>query len=72
MNNLTALAFPFIEPSNHENGSVSTGLTKHEYAAVIIAAHLAGQTHFKEWSQNDVTLIADMSYELAKDVLSKF
>lgn len=72
MSSLNELAFPFIEPSNNETGSISLGFTKHQYAAVLIASQLAGQTHHKEWSKNDTSLIADFAYELAKDVLNKF
>jgi hypothetical protein len=72
MSNLTALAFPFIEPSNHENGSVSTGFTKHELAAIIIASQLASQTHYREWKVDHLPLVADKAFELAKLILSKF
>ncbi len=72
MSNLTALAFPFIEPSNHENGSVSPGFTKHEIAAIIIAAQLGAQTHYNEWRKEHTQLVADRAFELAKQVLNKF
>lgn len=64
MSNLTDLAFPLIEdcPSGP---SISCGFTKHEYAAILIAAQLC---------QTDTQLddIPGMAYNLAKSVLSKF
>lgn len=69
MNNLTDLAFPFIEPSNHENGSVSTGFTKHELATIMIAGQLANK---QSYSTDDLPHIANVAYKLAAEVLSKF
>lgn len=76
MSNLTALAFPFIEPSNNENGSVSTGFTKHELAAIIISANLAGHLLSDIGSTNidaeDTTRLANIAYNLAAELLNKF
>lgn len=69
---LNELAFPFVETSNDEKDSISTGFTKHELATILISSNLAGQTHYKEWAKNDMAQIADMAYELAKEVLNKF
>lgn len=69
MSNLTELAFPFIEPSNNENGSVSTGLSKHEYAAIIIGGQLANK---QSYSTDNLSHIADVAYKLAAEILNKF
>ncbi len=70
MNNLTALAFPFIEPSNHENGSISTGFTKHEIGAFIIAQGLVSKYKLK--TPADQIIIAQLSKELAAEILNQF
>jgi len=71
MSNLTALAFPFIEPSNHENGSVSTGFSKHELAAILLAGHLASKYEYLPTIQEGYE-IATTAHFLASQVLGKF
>lgn len=68
MSNLTELAFPLIEESGTKQ-SISTGLTKHEYAAILIAGHLSGEPSFIAKSPDH---IANEAYKIAKAVLSKF
>jgi hypothetical protein len=71
MSNLTNLAFPFIEPSNNETGSVSIGLTKHEYAAILLTGHLAAKYEYLPTIQEGDD-IATTAHFLASQVLGKF
>lgn len=70
MSNLTDLAFPLIE-ENGTKQSVSTGLTKHEYAAILIASHLATTYEYLPTIQEGDD-IATTSHFLASQVLGKF
>lgn len=70
MSNLTECAFPAMETPGPGTTSFSPGFTKHEFAAIIIAAQLASQANYKEWEKGNY--IGDVAYELAKDILSKF
>lgn len=69
MSNLTDLAFPLIE-ENGTKQSVSTGFTKHEYAAILIAQGLVAKYNLK--TPEDQNIIAQLSYELAGEVLGQF
>jgi len=70
MSNLTELAFPLIEecPSGP---SISCGLTKHEYAAILLAGHLASTYDYLPTIQEGDE-IATTAHFLATQVLGKF
>lgn len=70
MSNLTDLAFPLIEdcPSGQ---SISTGLTKHELAAILLAGHLTTKCEYLPTIQEGDD-IATTAHFLASQVLGKF
>lgn len=68
MSNLTECAFPCQETPG-PNTSFSPGFTKHEYAAIILAGHIAAKPSF---GASDPDNIANAAYKIAKAVLSKF
>lgn len=69
MSNLTDLAFPLIEPKE-PIGSMSLGFTKHEIGAFLIAQGLVSKYNLK--TPEDQTTIAQMSKELAAEILKQF
>lgn len=70
MSNLTDLAFPIFEPGGAD-GSISKGFTKHEYAAILLAGHLAGTYEYLPTIQEGDD-IATTAHFLASQVLGKF
>jgi len=70
MSNLKELAFPLIEPAQNI-GSMSIGLTKHEYAAILLASHLASTYDYLPTIQEGDE-IATTAHFLATQVLGKF
>jgi hypothetical protein len=65
--NLKKEAFPCSIPSNDD---YRPGLSKHEYAAIMIAQGLVAKYNLKEPS--DEKIIAKMAYELSAEVLNQF
>lgn len=60
---------------NHESGAFPIheeefGLTKHEYAAILIAQGLVTKYNLKE--PGDQKIVAQMAYELSAEVLNQF
>jgi hypothetical protein len=70
MSNLTDLAFPFTE-SRDDSDSRNFGLTKHEYAAILLAGHLAANFEYLPTIQEG-DQIAHTAHFLATQVLGKF
>ncbi len=68
MSNLKDLAFPFRETNNTGD---SPGLTKHEYAAILLAGHLAATYDYLPTIQEGDE-IATTAHFLATQVLNKF
>lgn len=70
MSNLKALAFPFVE-SGDTNNSLNKGLTKHEYAAILMAQGLLSKIDGLP-SASERADIGYLAYELAENVLGYF
>lgn len=68
-NDLTATAFPIIEPVGNY-GSMSLGFTKHEIGALMIAQGLVSKYNLK--TPEDQKIIAQLSHELAAEILNQF
>lgn len=70
MSNLKQTAFPITE-SSEPNTSVSIGLTKHEYAAILLAGHLATKYEYLPTIQEGRDIAATAHF-LASQVLETF
>jgi len=70
MLNLNESAFPLIE-EGPSGPSISRGLTKHEYAAILLAGHLSTKYEHLP-NSNERNDIAGVAYYLAETVLSYF
>ena len=70
MSNLNELAFPLIE-EGPSGPSISCSLTKHEYAAILLAGHLSTKYEHLP-NSGERSQIAGIAYELAEAVLSYF
>ena len=69
-NNLNELAFPVSASYSDDSPQTMVpvgGLTKHEYAAILIAAHIAGNG-----KDPGDSYVADKAFKLAAEVLNKF
>lgn len=69
MSNLNDSAFPW-EESGSTDTSYSCGLTKHEYAAILIAQGLVSK--YTPHAPGDQKTIAQLAKEFAGEILKQF
>lgn len=74
MENKKQSAFPLMDVAHATGNEFYRGMSKHEYAAIMIAQGLVASTTTEEYigTEKSQQVISELSYSIAAKVLDKF